>query len=66
VCDVLNILLRATRPYKFVNNNISTTNPVPANEMLDLLFSGMELHYTIIEGTGKEICQRMNFVDSET
>jgi hypothetical protein len=26
---------------------------------------GMDLHYTIIQGTGKGICQTMNFVDNE-
>jgi len=65
VCDVLNILLRATRHYNFVNDNISTMNPVSANIMLDLLFFGVELHYTIIQGIGKGICERMNFVDDE-
>ena len=64
VCDVLNILLHATRPYSFVNN-ISNTYCVSANVMLDLLFFGMELHYTIIQGNGTELCQRMDFVDNE-
>jgi len=40
-------------------------NPVSANIMLDLLFFGVELHYTIIQGIGKGICERMNFVDDE-
>ena len=65
VCDVLNILLHATRPYNFVNDNISSTNPVSANAMLHLLFFGMELRYTVIQGSGKEICERMDFVDNE-
>jgi len=55
VYDILNILFHATRSYNFISNNISATKPLSANKMLDLLFVGMELHYTIVQGNGKEM-----------